>query len=147
MRTLKCGHIVGLTTYPHSVQAREESVQVWEETLGRLLTADEASAVVGSPEALADLERADALIVLERRSGELCYPSRQFIDGKPLPALAAAYRVMRHVVSSWTAASFALGGAPHAELEGVSVRAWAASGRSVDRLLLVAERDAAALAH
>jgi hypothetical protein len=121
--------------------------EVWEERLGRLLTVEEASALVGSSAELAELEASGAVIALTRRSGNRCYPSRQFIDGRPIPGVAAAHRRMSEVVSPWTAASFALGGEPHPALDGLSVREWAASGRSLDHLMLVAERDAAPLAH
>jgi hypothetical protein len=122
---------------------------VWEDTLGPLLSGQHARDLLGgiSRQRLDQLVKAHRLIALEERSGSRRFPAWQFADGRPLDVLAAAHRklVEEGAVSGWTAASWCVG--EHPELGDQTPRAWAASGGDPERLLLVASRDAARLAH
>jgi hypothetical protein len=120
-------------------------VDAWTEAFGALLTPEEAGDVVGSSVALARYEDSGAVIALTEGSGERVYPQFQFVDGRPLPDLAAAHRILSEFASSWTAAAWCVG--PHPELDLDTPCAWAAAGGDPTVLLLVARRDAARLAH
>jgi hypothetical protein len=119
-------------------------VDAWREALGDLLTREEASAILGSEEELVRAEAAGELIVLTQRSGQPRYPAFQLVNGRPLPALAQAHRTLSGECSDWTGAAWAV--APNPHLAGRSPLSATMDGDDA-RVQLVAERDAAALAH
>jgi hypothetical protein len=112
--------------------------------LGPLLSAEQASELLGSAVTLAALKRTGRLIALEKRSGETVYPAFQFVHHSVLPDLAAAHRILTRAESAWTAAWWCVNS--HPELDGQSPRAWLISGQGPEQVLVVAERDATRLA-
>jgi hypothetical protein len=109
-----------------------------------LLNAEQAHKVLGSALEFRRCRASGALITLRKSSGEDVFPAFQFVNGHPLPELAAAHHILSEYVSSWTAAAWCVG--DHPELAMESPVAWAASERDPARLRRIARRDAARLA-
>jgi hypothetical protein len=98
-----------------------------------------------SRQRVSELARKHRLITLRDRDGRLRFPAFQFVDGRPLDALASAFwTVAAKVESEWTAAAWCV--APDEALEGHSPAGWARAGRDPERLQTVAHHDAARLA-
>ena len=91
--------------------------------------------------------RKGTLIALRAEDGRLSYPAWQFrgADGTIVDPLVKAHTIVAETGSDWSAASWCLADNP--ELEDISPVIWATERRDDARLLLVAQRDAAAAAH
>lgn len=121
---------------------------VWEDTLGPLLTGQQARELLGgvSRQRLDQLVKAGRVIMLEERSGARRFPAWQFRAGRVLDALVAAHRQFVVVGESpWEGAAWCVN--RHPQLDGQSPIEWATRNRAADRLVLVARRDASRLAH
>jgi hypothetical protein len=121
---------------------------VWEDTLGPLLTGQQARELLGgvSRQRLDQLVKAGRVIMLEERSGARRFPAWQFRNGRVLDALVAAYRHFIEVgESAWAGAAWCVNS--HPQLDGQSPIEWAVRNGAADRLALVAKRDASRLAH
>ncbi len=123
------------------------AAQAWENELGPLLSSAQVRDLLGdvSRQRVDELLRARRLIGLRDHAGRRRFPTFQFLDGRPLEPLVAAYwTVADGAVSDWTAASWCV--SPDEALEGRSPARWAREGRDPDRLARVAGQDAARLA-
>jgi hypothetical protein len=121
---------------------------VWEDTLGPLLSGQQARELLGgvSRQRLDQLVKAGRVIALEERSGARRFPAWQFRDGGVLETLVAAHREFVDVGESpWAGAAWCVHS--HPQLAGQSPIEWAVGGGAAERLELVAYRDASRLAH
>jgi S13-like H2TH domain len=124
------------------------SESVWDDAIGRLLTRQELLAVLDIPtDQLGALIDGGDVITLTNRSGDTRFPEFQFVDGIPVGTLTKAHRLLVHDghVSPWSAAAWLM--VPHPDLDGLSPAQWASEHRDDERLLSIAQRDAAHLAH
>jgi hypothetical protein len=123
------------------------SEQSWRRSLGVLLDEDDVARLLNvDRRRVGELVDGDELIVLTKRDGAHQFPAYQFQGGATTAILARVHRTLvdRGHLSPWSAASWVRSSPP--DLESRSPAQWAAEGREEDRLLLVAERDAARLA-
>lgn len=130
--------------------ARAAAAEVaWKAHLGGELwtSAGVAEHLDVSRQRVSERVRKGTLIALRAEDGRLSYPAWQFrgVDGTILDPLVKAHAIVAETGSDWSAASWCLADNP--ELEGVSPAIWATERRDEARLLLVAQRDAAAAAH
>lgn len=123
------------------------AAQAWENEVGPLLSSAQVRTLLGdvSRQRVDELLRSRRLIGLRDSAGRRQFPSFQFLDGRPLEPLVAAYWIVADgAVSGWTAASWCV--SPDATLEGSSPARWTREGRDSDRLHRIARQDAARLA-
>lgn len=122
---------------------------VWKAHLGGELwsSSDVVKHLGVSRQRVSERVRKGTLLALRAEDGRLSYPAWQFrgADGAILTPLVKAHAIVAKAGSDWSAASWCVADNP--ELEGVSPATWAADRRDDARLLLVAQRDAAAAAH
>lgn len=121
------------------------SAQFWENHLGPLLSSKDVRELLGgvSRQRVDELQRARRLIVLREQSGRLRFPAFQFVDGRPLePLVAAFWTIVDAPASEWTAASWCV--APYDELGGRSPVDMAKAG-DLELLARVARQDASRL--
>jgi hypothetical protein len=120
--------------------------QVWENELGPLLTSAQVRELLDgvSRQRVDELLRARRLIGLRDSGGRRKFPSFQFVDGRPLEPLIAAYWIVSDgAVDDWTAASWCV--SPDEALDGRTPAQWAREGGDPDRLARIARQDAARL--
>src|SRR3954451_23020972 len=121
--------------------------QVGERELGPLLASSDVRTLLGdvSRQRVDELLRALRLIGLRDRAGRRRSPAFQFVAGRPLePLVAAFWTIAGAAADEWTAASWCV--APDEALDGRSPAQWARDGEDPARLGRVAEQDAARLA-
>ncbi len=130
--------------------ARAAAAEVaWKAHLGGELwtSAGVAEYLKVSRQRVSERVRKGTLIALRAEDGRLSYPAWQFrgADGTIVDPLVKAHTIVAETGSDWSAASWCLADNP--ELEDISPVIWATERRDDARLLLVAQRDAAAAAH
>lgn len=122
---------------------------VWKAHLGGELwsSSDVAKYLGVSRQRVSERVRKGTLLALRAEDGRLSYPAWQFrgADGTILAPLVKAHAIVAETGSDWSAASWCVADNP--ELEDVSPATWATERRDDARLLLVAQRDAAAAAN
>lgn len=122
------------------------AADAWENELGPMLSSAQVRELLGvSRQRVDELLRSQRLIGLRDSAGQRRFPAFQFVDGRPLTAIVAAFWVVAAAtVDEWTAASWCSSSDP--ALDGLSPASWAREGRDPDRLATVARQDAARLA-
>lgn len=120
--------------------------QAWGDALDGLLDSADVRSLLGlrTRQAVDARLRAQTLIGLQERSGRWRFPAFQFVGDTVNEPLVAAFWAITEGLEPWTAASWCV--SPHDGLDGRSPRDWLADGHDAQRLLNVAERDAARLA-
>ena len=123
------------------------AAEVWEHELGPLLSSAQVRALLGdvSRQRVDELLRNRRLIGLLDQGGRRRFPAFQFHDGRAQqPLVAAFWTIADAAASPWTAASWCV--SDDDQLDGLSPVRWVRERRDLERLALVARRDAARLA-